>query len=292
MTDHSSTWISAAEACRLLGVRRTTLYAYVSRGFIRSQPSRRSPRERAYAREDVARLRRRVEARREPDTAAAHALEWGMPILESSISLIDGQRLYLRGLDAIELARSRTLEEVAALIWLGRLDAAMPAAAVRHIPRRATPHASFISRAQAVLAAAASHDPRAMDLRAARVAQTGARIMRLLTLAAGGAATTGSQQLHRGLARTWRLDDSGADLIRAALVLCADHELNVSSFTARCVASAGSHPYAVVSAGLAALEGPRHGGATARVESMLESLRPARALEEAVAARLRRGESI
>src|SRR3954463_968968 len=222
MTDHSSTWISAAEACRLLGVRRATLYAYVSRGFIRSQPSRRSPRERAYAHEDVARLRRRVEARREPDTAAAHALERGMPILESSISLIDGQRLYLRGLDAIELARSRTLEEVAALIWLGRLDAAMPAVAVRHIPRRATPHASFISRAQAVLAAAASHDPRAMDLRAARVAQTGARIMRLLPLAAGGAAT-GSHHLHRGLARTWRLDDTGADVIRTALVLCADH---------------------------------------------------------------------
>jgi citrate synthase len=84
----------------------------------------------------------------------------------------------------------------------------------------------------------------------------------------------------------------GVDLLRAALILCADHELNVSSFTARCVASAGSHPYAVVGAGLAALEGPRHGGATARVESMLESLRPARAIEEAVAARLRRGESI
>ena len=81
-------------------------------------------------------------------------------------------------------------------------------------------------------------------------------------------------------------------LLRAALILCADHELNVSSFTARCVASAGSHPYAVVIAGLAALEGPRHGGATARVESMLESMRRARPLRSAVAARLRRGESI
>jgi citrate synthase len=58
------------------------------------------------------------------------------------------------------------------------------------------------------------------------------------------------------------------------------------------VASAGSHPYAAVIAGLAALEGPRHGGASARVESMLDSLRRARPLRGALAARLRRGESI
>jgi citrate synthase len=82
------------------------------------------------------------------------------------------------------------------------------------------------------------------------------------------------------------------DLIRRALILCADHELNVSSFTARCVASAGSHPYAVVIAGLAALEGTRHGGVSARVESMLDSLKRAKQPRIGIAARLRRGESI
>ena len=83
----------------------------------------------------------------------------------------------------------------------------------------------------------------------------------------------------------------GADVLRAALILCADHELNVSSFTARCVASAGSSPYAVVIAGLAALEGTRHGGASARVESMLEAL-AAGATRGAPSDRLRRGEPI
>jgi citrate synthase len=68
--------------------------------------------------------------------------------------------------------------------------------------------------------------------------------------------------------------------------------LNVSSFTARCVASAGSHPYAVVVAALAALEGSRHGGATARVDAMLDALRHARAVKPALAARLRRGEPV
>jgi citrate synthase len=96
------------------------------------------------------------------------------------------------------------------------------------------------------------------------------------------------------LAQAWGVSARGVDLLRSALILCADHELNVSSFTARCVASAGSHPYAVVMAGLAALEGPRHGGASARVESMLDSLRPHRRrdLRDALAERLRRGETI
>jgi citrate synthase len=76
------------------------------------------------------------------------------------------------------------------------------------------------------------------------------------------------------------------------LILCADHELNVSSFTARCVASAGSAPYAVVIAGLAALEGKKHGGATARFEAIWTSLRRSRDVPGALVERLRRGEPI
>src|SRR5207342_2636797 len=149
----------------------------------------------------------------------------------------------------------------------------------------------FITPAQTMLAAAAARDPHAFDLRPASVALTGGRILRLLTRVAT-ASDPGGSTVDAALARHWRVGATGAEIVRAALVLSADHELNVSSFTARCVASAGSHPYAVVIAGLAALEGPKHGGASARVESMLESLRPSRALEEAVAARLRRGEFI
>ena len=84
----------------------------------------------------------------------------------------------------------------------------------------------------------------------------------------------------------------GIEVLRSTLILCADHELNVSSFAARCVASAESHPYAVVSAGVAALEGPKHGGAGARVDSMLVSLRRGGNLRTGISARLRRGEAI
>src|SRR5437870_7467610 len=102
-------WMSAADAARMLGVSRATLYAYVSRGFIRSQSQPGAARERQYARDDVERLRRRTEERRDPDKATARALQWGMPIMESSITLIDVNRLYYRGHDAVTLSRSRSV---------------------------------------------------------------------------------------------------------------------------------------------------------------------------------------
>jgi citrate synthase len=295
----SRSWVSAAEAAAMLRVSRATLYAYVSRGFIRSQPTAAATRERGYARDDVERLRRRTEERRNPDKAAARALQWGMPILESSIAFIDGRRLYYRGHDAALLARSRSVEEIASLVWTGRFDTDLSVALPAHT--RPVPaggrarHAGlpFVARAQSALAAAASRDPLAFDVRPAGAAFCGWRILHLLAgIASAGDRHGDAPTIDRMLARAWGLDARAADLLRSALILCADHELNVSSFTARCVASAGSNPYAVVVAGLAALEGPKHGGAGARIESMLSGMRHLRNLRGAVAARLGRGEPI
>jgi citrate synthase len=157
----------------------------------------------------------------------------------------------------------------------------------------------FVPRAQIVLASV--RDPLAFDLRPGRVALTGWRILGLLTATATTMQTEPPRRrrepaaplaIEQRLARAWRLRAEAADLVRRALILCADHELNVSSFTARCVASAGSHPYAVTIAALAALEGSRHGGATARVDAMLDALRRARVKTSALADRLRRGEPV
>jgi len=86
------------------------------------------------------------------------------------------------------------------------------------------------------------------------------------------------------------------EAIDGALVLCADHELNASTFAARVAASTGASLYAVVCAALAALSGPKHGGASDRVEAMLRELeRETASLEDlpsAVAARLARGEGV
>jgi len=290
MTDHP--WINAGEASRLLGISRTTLYAYVSRGYVRSQATAGPSRERLYSRDDVDRLRRRTEARRDPDKAAARSLQWGLPVLESSIAFIDGRRLYYRGHDAVLLSRSRAVAEVASLIWSGRFDGVFLPAPVRAASTR-PPHGAmpFVARAQVVLASASVHDHSAFDLRPGSVSDTGWRILRLLASAAAPSART-SVTIDQALGHEWGVKARGVDIVRGALILCADHELNVSSFTARCVASAGSHPYAVVIAGLAALEGTRHGGVSARVESMLDSLRQSRTPRTAIAARLRRGDPI
>ncbi len=283
-------WMTSADAAQLLGVSRSTLYAYVSRRFVRSQPSPASTRERMYSRDDLDRLRRRTEERRAPDKAAARALQWGLPILESSITLTDGRRLYYRGLDAGMLARSRSLEDVAALIWTGTIDRP-PARPPGMRIGVAASRLPFVARSQSILAAAAARDPLAFDRRPASLAAIGMRIVRLLVRAAINR-DPGGADVHAALSRAWNTGPRGEELVRAALVLCADHELNVSSFTARCVASAGSHPYAVVIAGLAALEGPRHGGASVRVEAMLESMRRAHTVRGAIEARLRQGERL
>ena len=292
MTTRELSWIAADEAARLLRVSRTTLYAYVSRGYVRSQATAGPSRERLYSRDDVERLRRRTEARRDPDKAAARSLQWGLPVLESSIAFIDGRGLYYRGHDAVALSRSRSIADVVSLIWSGQFGGAwcstLPRLATTVAFDRALP---FVARAQAVLASAPVWDHAAFDLRADSVSRTGWRILHLLTRAAT-LARAPSPAIDQALAHTWSVKPRGADLLRSALILCADHELNVSSFTARCVASAGSHPYAVVIAGLAALEGTRHGGTSARVESMLDALRQAGHARSAVTARLRRGESI
>ena len=282
----------AAEAARVLGVSRATLYAYVSRGYVRSQPTPGPSRDRRYSREDVERLRRRTEERREPDKAAARALQWGMPILESSIALIDGHRLYYRGHDAVVLSRSRSVAEVASLIWTGRFDTTFAAdsrgaAVIEASVRQRSP----VSRAahSRRWPAASSRDPSAFDLRPAGVARTGWRILQTADKGRRAFRRQGSADRAHARPRVGRAPARFRPAARA-LILCADHELNVSSFTARCVASAGSNPYAVVIAGLAALEGTRHGGASARVESILQSMRRARDVRAARwrAARARR----
>lgn len=282
-------WLDANGATRLLGVSRATLYAYVSRGFIRSEPVPGSPRQRRYAREDVDRLRVRAEERRNPEKAAAHALRWGVPILESSITLIAGGKLYYRGHDAAELARTRSLEEVAALIWTGSFESDIFDTPLHVIGGASATDLPILNRAQSILPLVAARDPLAFDLRPRAVAQTGWRILNLLTSVAADTREL-EPTVEETLARAWAPQKKGAaELIRAALILCADHELNVSAFTARCVASAGSNPYAVVLAGLAALEGTKHGGMTERVDALFDELQRVRDPRKGLADRLRRG---
>ena len=109
-------WLSSKEAARRLGVSAATLYAYVSRGLLRSEGTN-GQRERRYRADDVAQLKRRRDVGRKAESIAAHALDFGTPVLESSLTLIENGRLFYRGQDAARLARNSSLEQVAQLLW-------------------------------------------------------------------------------------------------------------------------------------------------------------------------------
>ncbi|MBV9773800.1 MAG: helix-turn-helix domain-containing protein [Gemmatimonadetes bacterium] len=285
-------YLTAEEARRELGVAAQTLYAYVSRGLIRSEPSPDGRRTRRYHAEDVRRLKERNDARRDPDAAAGGALHWGAPVLDSALTLITDGHVHYRGEDAVELSRERTVEEVAALLWTGNpsvpgdwFDGPPPELRVERgmDPLRAM---------QVQLARAEAGDPSAWDLRPERAARTGARVLRhMVAVAAGGVGDAGS--LAAALQAAWAPEWPEAEpLIGAALVLLADHELNVASFTARCVASAGSTLHAAVAAGIGAMHGVHHARHVERVEALFAEVGDPRRAREVLEARLQRGEGV
>lgn len=261
-----SSYLTAEEAARRLGVSRQTLYAYVSRGLLRAHDGD-DPRRSRYAAEAVERLGAERRRGRRPKEVAKATLDWGTPVLESAITLIRGGRLFYRGQDAAELARKATVEEVAALLWEMPVAGDFPVHA-------AGPDGPLDEVLLTRFALATEDDPTALwqkDLR--RLAEGCAALLRSMLAAVLGK-PPGAGPLHRQIAKAWKLDAEGAELVRMALILCADHELNASSFTARCVASTGASLRAAVIGGLAALTGSRHGGATARLEALWNSLEP------------------
>ena len=291
-------YLSAGRAAEELGVSVATLYAYVSRGMVRSEAVGSKKRNRRYRAEDVRRLKERKERRRDPEGVVEGALSWGTPVMESEITLIDEGRLYYRGREVGDLASHKSIEEVAALVWTG--DEAMapnlfPSGEKLFSGRIKTVLGSVAGMTpvevfQVLLPLASAEDPAAYDLRPTAVARTGARILRLMVEAASG---EDAQGLAATLRRGWRPQETRAGaLLDAALVYCADHELPVSTFAARCVASSGASPYAVVLAGLAALGGVKHGGEIELVEAFLREVDATGDARAVISVRLRRGERI
>src|SRR5216684_6520712 len=275
MKKSSALYLSAREASAELAISPATLYAYVSRGLIRSEPSSDS-RSRRYRAEDVRGLKKRRTPSLEP--RGLKSFDADLPVMDSAISTITEDGPIYRGVNCIELAEADTLEHAATLLW--DVTGVDPFAADNcpHVSDEmravadAARHAAPIDRTIAVLALAASADPRAFTRAADGRAMVGGRILRLVvaTMLNG---TSSPQPLHLQIAKAWAPDNNrAADLIRRALVLLADHELNASTFTVRCAASTGLNLYDAVIAGLVALKGPKHGGAGVLASRLVKTL--------------------
>lgn len=291
-------YLSADEAADALDIAKNTLYAYVSRGLIRSEPGDDSRRTRRYRADDVERLQRKKRIKQDPETAARTALDWGLPVLESGLTLIDDGRFSYRGRDACRLARTHDLEAVAPLLWdrdtdrIDLHDAPLPVEVTPPAADSSAPE-SLLDRMQALLPRAQAADERAYDLSTTGVTRTGTRLLALLTrLVEVSTGTEGTGTMAERLRAAWDTGEGTAALLNSALVLCADHGLNVTALTVRSVASAAASPYGAVNAGLSAARGQRHTGNTARIAALLREAGTPDRFRDTVAARLRRGDTV
>ena len=295
---HPERRLSTKETAELLGVKPETVYAYVSRGQL---GSRREPggRGSTFDAKEVQALGRRN--RRESSGSSSSGGELSV---RTSITLIDKDRYYFRGVDATRLAARHSYEEIAEWLWTGELRPGItftaPKAAVA-VARRAVDalpeHTGPTDRLRVAAIAAATADPLRFDLSEDAVLGT-ARIL-IPTLVAALPPVRRAHRDEGPLAhRLWaRLSGQPADeaslrALDTALGLLVDHDLAASTLAVRVAASARAHAYAAVSSGLGVLEGPLHGAASGLAHRMLLDVLDQGSAAPVVADELRAGRRI
>jgi citrate synthase len=242
---------------------------------IRSEPSSDS-RSHRYRAEDIRNLKERRAP--SPEPRGLRSFDADLPVMDSAVATITEDGPIYRGVNCIELAETDTLEHAATLLWdvtgvdpFSNDNCPLVSTEMRAVATAAR-DAAPIDRTIAVLALAASADPRAFTRAADGRAMVGGRILRLVVATMLNGASS-AEPLHLQIARTWApANKHAADLIRRALVLLADHELNASTFTVRCAASTGLNLYDAMIAGLVALKGPKHGGAGVLAAQLVRTL--------------------
>ncbi|MFG2681697.1 citrate/2-methylcitrate synthase [Streptomyces sp. NPDC048392] len=292
--------LTTREAAELLGVKPETVYAYVSRGQL---GSRRTPggRGSTFDADEVRTLARRN--RRDSGAPAASAAGQELTV-RTRLTLIESDRYYYRGVDAVELSGRHTYEEVAEWLWTGRLRPGTAFSAPEHsvaVARRAVDalpeHAGPTDRLRVAAIAAAVADPLRFDLSEDEVLGTARILIPTLVAALPPVLRDGHDQdpiAHR----LWtRLSGQDADepalhALDTALCLLADHDLAASTLAVRVAASARAHAYAAVSAGLGVIEGPLHGAAGGLAHRMLLEVLDVGSAAPVVAEELRAGRRI
>jgi citrate synthase len=277
-------WLSSDEVARRLGVKKATVYAYVSRGLLNADRSGRKSRFRL---SDVESLLARIHP---GDSRAAQAAS-------RVFQMLDGQPTY-RGQPALELARTRTFEEVAQLLWMGKLER-------RFAWPRPNAHTSSVvagclgqlpdgvmmtDKLMVAVSVIGALDRPGSTYHAPEVVASSRQLLTTMIEAfpqlsepiSSQSADDGPGASSPGpfAAVLWsRLSPRAASpaevrLLEMALILAAEHGLAAPSTTvARTAASLGATVYGVVAAGIGAGTGDVHGSSALIVEEMLRRLR-------------------
>lgn len=277
--------LETEEAARRLGVKRATLYAYVSRGLLDSHRAPGGGRS-LFDATEVERLARRSRAGRETESRLAS-------VTTSVTQLHDDSGPSYRGRPAVELAGTCPYEDVAELLWGSDATPWRPWTGLALDPPAELDHAD---RLRWALVMCGARDPLRADHRPDAVRGAArALIASMVDVLAAGGGTVVPLVLPDGHERPGALAASLAaglcpnptvDVVRAvnaALVLLADHELATSTVAVRVAASTRADLYDAVAAGLGTVAGPLHGGASLLAVRFLldaERLGPARAFDE------------
>ncbi len=301
--------LTAAEAAKYLDIKVSSLYTYASRGLLQSVPGPKpGGRSKRYRRSDLDRLKARHDARSGHGAVAGGALRWGEPVLSTELTGIEPDAgLLYRGRPIADLL-DQPFEAVAELLWTGALPPVRPGWVTRGLGLVPVDLLSAVppgtpplpSLGVAVPVLAARDDERFGAAESAELHRGRRLVRRMAALLALGqdigrcGPALGERTVAATVLRALGTETSepAVAAVDRALVLCADHGLNASTFAARVAASTGADLYACISAALAALSGWRHGGACERVEALLDEVgRPDRA-GEVIRARAARGETV
>lgn len=285
-------WITPDEAAAILGVKRETVYAYVSRGRL---TSRRADQGNGTVLDgdEVARLADRGKTTRRVSQDGN----------QSSICLVQGGRPYYRGRDVEKLAMERSIEEVAALLW----DvAAEPWEAVpetvdqcRRVVAGMPSHTLPIDLLRMHEASIAAFDPPEPDpspevfaARARRVLASMIAAMPETSDVFGGSGISPIAALLWSRLSSVEATPTRVAMLNAALVMLADHDLARSTVAVRCAARTGVDVGCIIRLGLDAGAGIVKGAAALAIESFLRGLGSGESVEGALTQRVRRGEPI
>jgi citrate synthase len=285
-------------------VKPATLYAYVSRGLLRSRASP-GQKKRVYDRVDVERLKERSAGHKGHAAVASGALAFGAPVIDSAITHITADVPRYRGRDPRSFVGVDVDAFVACVDVLvgssaadGSVDDAVVVDAAVALAAQLRPR-TIAAALDCVWTAWRLAGPAGVSTPTRERAL--ARTMAVHACAAPGLLARRPRlrpdhtQPVRGLcvALGVDVDDRAAvDAIAATLVLLADHELTASTFAARVAASTGAGLAHCLGAGLATLSGPEHGAACDRVEALLDEVGSPKRATAVVQARVLRGEAI
>jgi len=266
-----SDYLTRVEVLAILQIKPQTLYAYVSRGLIRSVPQPDS-RSSFYLRDDVERIKVRSAARAGFGAAAASAMRWGEPVITTSITQITEAGPRYRNRLAVDLVRAHaSFETVADFLWAGTWIDKPDGWSAPDTPAEVIAQLSLSTRLRAhphvvqllILAVGllgvyhGSLRERTQSgttpvLLARQAIWTMTGVFGFLGPRRRFVAMRSGKSVAAGLARALCINPTPATLgaLDALLVLDVDHELTSSTFTARIAASGAADLHACIGAAL------------------------------------------